>query len=265
MRRLILVGICWTLSSLQAQSLPGVTRPHREADLSMSVPGLVSRITVREGQTVKAGDILLELHREQESLEMKRRELLLENLAEVQAAEARLNTARSEVAATRTLFEETRSVSREELERKLLQLSLAEAELTQAQMNKKREEIELAMAREAVESRLLRAPHSGIITEILIEEGEGCEPLQPLMRLVDPSRLIVTANAEAEHLKNYTPGESVRVAVQTREGPRILEGEVRYVSPVVDRASGLGILRVELDNADGSMVAGVAAELLSEK
>lgn len=250
-------------SLLRAQSLSGVSRPHREADLSVAVPGLVARIPVKEGQEVAEGDVLLELGREQELLERKRRELLQENRAEILAAEARLNTARSEVEATKTLFEQTRSVSREELDRKQLQLSLAEAELTQAHMNKDREKIELEMARESVEQRLLRAPHPGIITEILIEEGEGCEPLQPLMRLVDVTRLIVTANLEAEQLNRFTPGQNVRVSLPTREGVREREGKVRYVSPVVDRASGLGILRVDLDNSDASAVAGVAVEILT--
>jgi len=260
MRRLLAGCICCCALLAHAETVSGVTRPHREANLSVAVPGLVSRIAVREGQAVQAGDVLLELQQEQELLEVRRRENVLENRAEILAAEARLATATSEVEATRTLFEQTRSVSREELERKRLQQALAEAELLQARMNKAREEIELAMAREAVERRRLRAPHAGTITEILIEEGEGCEPLQPLMRLVDSSRLIFTANLEAERLRTFSENQAVRLRVG--EGtPR--EAYVRYVSPVVDRASGLGILRVELENEAGEIVAGVGAELLS--
>ena len=259
MRRTAAGLLGWGLTLLLAESIPGVTRPHREANLSVAVPGLVHRLRVREGQGVEAGEILLELQQEQELLEVKRRELLLENPAELLAAEARLATARSEEEATRILFEQTRSVSREELERKALQCALAEAELAQAKMNKAREGIELDMARESVARRVLRAPHAGTITEILIEEGEGCEPLQPLMRLVDARRLIFTANVEAEQLLRFSPGQSARIRVG---GAHLMEGTVRYVSPVVDRASGLGILRVELDNEANRVVAGVAAELL---
>lgn len=260
MHRLLLLSSLACLIGLRAENVPGVTRPHREANLSVAVPGLVARVGVREGQSVAQGDILLELLQEQEVLEMRRREVLLENRAEILAAEARLATAKSEVEASRTIFAQTRSVSREELERKELQKSLAEAELAQAHMNKAREKIELAMAREAVERRRLRAPHAGVITEIFIQEGEGCEPLQPLMRLVDASRLIFTANVEAAQLRNYTEGQTVRL--KAGEAPSVM-GTVRYVSPVVDRASGLGILRVELDNEKGDIVAGVGGELLS--
>jgi RND family efflux transporter MFP subunit len=259
MRQLCMMAICAGLLSLRAENLTGVTSPHREANLSVAVPGLVAKVLVNEGQTVEKGDVLLELQQEQEVLERSRRKLLLENRSEILAAEARLATARSEVKSTQLLFDETRSVSREELERKLLQEALAEAELTQAQMNKTREEIELAMAHEAVERRRLRAPHAGKITEILIEEGEGCEPLQPLMRLVDVTRLIFTANVEATQLRQFSPGQTVRIKL---EGGMLREGSVRYISPVVDRASGLGILRVEFENEKGDIVAGIPAELL---
>ena len=122
------VGLCLAVRAA-GEDVPGVTRPVREALLSAAASGIVSRIAVREGESVTQGQALIELDRRQEELEVARRKLLWENPAEIRAAEARRDTTRTDFEATRTLFESTKSVSREELARKQLEFELASAEL----------------------------------------------------------------------------------------------------------------------------------------
>ncbi len=241
----------------------GVTRPFREAVLSSSAPGEIEEILVREGQWVAAGDELIRLQREQEILEVERRKLLWENLAEMEAAEARLATIASELNSTRAVFEATRSVSKEELERKELEHALAQAELMQARMNKERERIEYEMAREALRRRVITSPMDGVVTRVWIEEGEGCELREPLLTVVDPRKVIFTANLEVFQLAMLDPADPAILRIESEGNENLMvSGEVVFLAPVLDRASGLGEIKVLVDNPDQTIRPGVAATLV---
>lgn len=244
------------------QDVPGVTRPVREALLSAAASGIVSRIAVREGESVTQGQALIELDRRQEELEVARRKLLWENPAEIRAAEARRDTTRTDFEATRTLFESTKSVSREELARKQLEFELASAELLRAQMNKEREKIEYDMAVEALERRTIRAPFDGRVTEIKIKEGEGCEVRQPLIGLADIRELEFSANVEARVLALFEIGRAVELLLDTGAAePSLQPATISYVAPVVDRASGLGALKATFNNEGERIRPGIPARL----
>ena len=261
---LFLLWLCTPcMASMETSfAITGLTRPHREALLSAASPGRVAQILVREGASVKQGDMLIQLERRQEELERDRRKLILESEVEVQAAAATLTIARREFDSTRAVYESTRSISREELERKELAYKLADAEYAQAQLNKNREKIEYHMALEALRLRDIVAPMDGIVTQILIEEGEGCELREPLIRVVDASRVVFVANVEAHVLRSFAEGEDVALELPREDGTvYTVAGTISYVAPVVDAASGLGVLMAEFDNAEGTMLPGVAAVL----
>ncbi len=244
------------------QDVPGVTRPVREALLSAAASGIVSRIAVREGEAVAKGQVLIELDRRQEELEVARRKLLWENVAELRAAEARRTTTWTDFEATKALYESTKSVSREELARKQLEYDLASAEMLRAQMNKEREKIEYEMAGEALERRTIRAPFDGRVTEIKIKEGEGCEVRQPLIGLADVRELEFSANVEARVLALFEIGRPVELLLDTGDAAESsLPATISYVSPVVDRASGLGALKATFINEGERIRPGIPARL----
>jgi len=247
----------------EPQPVPGIPHPFRQATLSAAVPGVVARIAVREGDAVGEGQVLIELDRRQEELELARRKLLWEDPAEVQAAEARRGTAKVEYEATLQLFEATRSVSREELSRKRLEYDLAVAEHLRAEVNKQREQIEYDMAVEALERRSVRAPMDGVVTDVRIKEGEGCEMRQPLVHLVDARTVEFVANLEAQALARFHEGDEVAMDVGFTPADAVrVAATVSYVSPVVDPASGLGVLKAVFPNDAGRIRPGVPATLL---
>ena len=117
--------ISWT----QQWTPRGITEPYRDATLSATVSERVSAILCAEGQFVQAGTVLLELDREEETLEVDRRRLIAESKAEVTAARQRLEKFQLDLDATRQLYDSTKSVSLEELLKKELECELAAAEL----------------------------------------------------------------------------------------------------------------------------------------
>ena len=216
---------------------------------------------MREGDRVEAGQVLLELDRRQEELEVERRRLIADSRAEVDSAAARVATLQAALAGTRRLFETTQSVSREELDKAELEWKLAQAELGRLEIAEERERIEYKMALEQLRRRSLTAPAAGVINRIEIEAGENCDPRQPLLHLVDSSRYYFVASAAATRVADLRV--DMPVVIDVPVGRRLAQqrGRICFVSTVVDAASGLQEFKALFDNPEHAVRPGVSAVL----
>ncbi len=239
----------------------GITEPYRDATLSATVAGTLAVICKKEGERVRAGEVILELEKDLESLEVERRRLVADSKVELEAARRRVEQLGQELAAMRGLYDSTRSVSREELQQKELETRLAESELERLSIAEAREAIELRIAEAQLRQRSIRAPFDGLIAEIVPEIGEACYPQQPLVRVVDISRgrLIVHLETASTELEVEKP---VQLRFESLKPPNLLRGVVEYVSPVVDPASGLLEAKVLFDNPGGRIRPGLSGTLL---
>ena len=243
-------------------SISGVTEAIKDVTLSLSVAGTVSSIFVKEGSTVKKGQIILELDKKLEELEVARRKLIWESKAELIAAKARVLTMKSRLESTQKLFETTRSVSREELEEKELEYKLAVAEEDQLGIEEERQRIEFEMARETRNKRRLASPISGIIIKLFLDVGESSEPEQPLVHVVDTSRCLLVSNMEEPLGRTLKKGQSVTMSIRTGSKSITKKGTIAFVSPVVDPASGLLEVKAAFNNQKGEVRPGVEGFLI---
>lgn len=249
-------------STVWAADPVGLVSPIREETLAATVVGKVARLHVREGDTVKTGDLLLELEKAQESLEVERRQLVFQNQTELILAAQRATVLEAEWRATAKLRESNRSVSQDELNRKELEFRTAAAEHEQLKVRKQLERIELDLAREALARRELRAPGPGVVTDVLPSVGEVADARQPLVRIVNPSQCEWIANVEAGSAAKLKLGQTVDLRCEAPAGAITVKGEVTYIAPVLDAASGLQRLKVVFANPDGRVTPGVSATLI---
>jgi RND family efflux transporter MFP subunit len=164
--------------------------------------------------------------------------------------------------ATRQLYESTQSVSREELLQRELECKLAEAELDGLLIAEEREEIEYRIARVQLEKRLIRAPFDGVIVKIHPELGENCTPQDPLIRIADITKCRLIVHLEASAFSQVKERMNVRIRIDGADNPKILQGTVEHISPVVDPSSGLREVKVLFDNGDGQVNPGMTGTLL---
>jgi len=243
-------------------SVSGITKPIKDVTLTATVVGTVSTIFVREGMAVGKGAAILDLDKKLEALEEERRRLIWESKAEVRAAAARVSTLKSLLASTRELFKSTGSVSKEELEKMELDYELAVAEKERLESAEERERIEYEMARESLRKRSLISPIQGTVIKLFLDEGEGCQENQPLVRVVDASRGIFVSNVEEWIGRTLRMGQMVDLKIRTGNESIARKGMIVFVSPVADTASGLIEVKAEFDNQDGLVRLGVSGSLL---
>ena len=245
----------------QPVSISGITEPINDVTLSLSVPGIISKIFFKEGDRLRKGQRVLHLDKRAEELEVSRRKIIWESKAECEGAEARARTLKEIYDSTRTLYESTKSVSEEDLKKEELELRLAVAEKERLAATEMREKIEYEMALDVLEKRSLRSPIAGTVIKLFHEEGESCEEHQPLVRVADTSRGRFISNLEESIGRGLKVGQKVKLHIGTGSMTVTKKGTVSFVSPLVDSASGLMEVKVEFENKDAAVRPGVAATM----
>ena len=167
-------------------SASGTIQPQLSVDISASVMGRVTRLSVNEGDRVTAGQFLLQIDPESLQSAVDRGEASLEASASAQeqarvtvaSAEVSLQLARDHLERQRELWE-LRLISREVYEQAASDLELRETErdareveVRTAEQRIRQERAMLDSARYDLSQVTLVAPMDGIVTRRNIEEGE---------------------------------------------------------------------------------------------
>ena len=245
-----------------AVRVPGLSQAYRDVTFSAPTYGTIETIRVKEGEVVKEGQVLIELLKTVEELEVKRRQLILGDRSEVMVAAEQVKTLKAGYASTLKLYESTGSVSKEDVATKELEYKKAMAEEERLKASEKRQEVDLKLAEEALREKTIRSTLGGRVVELLLDRGEGCKAQDPLIRVVDTSKFYFEANVEAAHGVQLQEGDSV--GLEFLSGGRTIKvpGRLSFVSPIVDPSSGLLQVKALCDNSQAGIKPGVDGYLI---
>jgi RND family efflux transporter MFP subunit len=259
-----IIGLCIHAFcvSLYSQSLgTGITAPIRHAIITANVDGTLNTIHYGEGRMVRKGEIILELEKEEEELNVALKKVIFEDKADLIAAQNKMDTYEKDFKSTKALFETSKSVSAQELWEKQLQYNLAKMEYQKILMREKQEEIEYEMAKVNLEKHLIRAPYDCIVVQIMKNEAESIDPGKPLLEITDPRKCIFEVYIHASKTQNLKKGQKVLLKLDGGQQITYKPGEISFISPIVDKASTLRTVKVLFDNSDMKIQPGVSAGL----
>lgn len=213
----------------------GVTEPVKDVTLAFPIVGVVGARPLQEGASVRKDQVVIELDKQLEELDLERKRLARE-------------LAGSELERLKTLAQRNAiSVSKEEIEKKRSEHEIA------------RVDHELAAA--VLKRRQLISPIDGQVAQFHKDVGEKCEDQQPVVRIVDTRRCHLVANLEPRIAQSLRLDQKVGVEVQVGDSTLTLEATLIYISPVADAASGLLRIKAIFDNPGGRIRPGVAGRL----
>lgn len=243
-------------------TLRGYSQCRADLDLAFPVSGVITEMVVQEGQSVAAQDSLARLDQRIEQLELERRAVVWRDLAELNAAIARRDVSQAQWAAAKRLFDVGGAISKEDLQNRELARDLADVEVERLRTQEQLEELDQQTARAALERRNMRAPAEGIISKILKNSGESVQAYEPVIALCDVSKIIFTASLPAFGSNNVQVGD--RVSLRFAGQDRTVAGQVRFISPIVDAASGLHEIKIDILDLPAWMQPGLSADLILE-
>lgn len=206
----------------------------------------IAELTKVEGDVVKQGDVLVRFEAPSLITEIATRR------SEVAQSAARLQTAKAASVRLAGLLERGIASQREVDEARR---DLAEAEAAAAQAKSAQD------AATMLESRLVvRARFNGVVAKRMHNPGDMVEASMsdPVMRVIDPSRLEVLASVPVAELSKIVVGRAAKIL--TPSTPEALSGVVMSRPPVVDVAIAAGDVRVSLP-ASASLTAGTPVQV----
>jgi HlyD family secretion protein len=199
----------------------GNIRARRAVDISSDVSARVAQLAVREGDDVRQGQVLLELDRAQLEAAVARAEASLSQ-AQAQATNQRANLLRAQRDRDRILALRARDsvlVTRQQIDDAETALEVANANVESAGFGVQQARASLDEARDRLSKTVLRAPISGKVTRLSIDEGETVvigtmnNPGSLLLTISDLSVVEVVVQVDETEVPNLSLGDSANVDI----------------------------------------------------
>jgi RND family efflux transporter MFP subunit len=221
--------------------------PNEDVKLAAQVPGRVVAMSVAEGDSVRAGQVVAEI--ETPALEDQQRQAR----AVLAQAKAGLESARLNLTRTERLFERGIAAGKE-VEDARVQAASAEAALEQAQAA-------LATADRQLGRAHVQSPISGQVVKRFVGVGEQVDgtPAQPLLEVANVDRVEMAAHVAAEQLGRVRVGQPAAM-VSDAWPDRSFDGEVIAIAPAIDPATNAALVRIRVKNPEHLLKIGMFAQ-----
>jgi multidrug efflux system membrane fusion protein len=222
-----------------------VTAPSKDVTLSFVRPGKIAEVLVKEGETVKAGQLLVRLDDAAERAQLAQLKAQADDDTRVKAAEAQLQ--QKVVDLKKIEAAEKRGAATEiEVEHARLDVTIGRLSVDLAKFQKAQDRLKYEEARLQLERMQLKSPVAGTVERIVVEAGESVDALQQVMRIVDIDPLHVVVPVPRKAARRITKGDAADVAFEGERASR--RGRVEFVAQVADAASETLMVRVVVPN-----------------
>jgi RND family efflux transporter MFP subunit len=225
--------------------LSGSVQPVDQATLKSKVSGEVLEMTLREGQSVKRGELLARIDTRNAGPNRDAAAAALEK-ARADLAIAKLNYGNS------VKLQEQQFVSQNSVDS-------TKAIYDAAAANAKSAEANLRLASVALEDATVRAPFDGVVAKREVQVGEKVSPDTPIITLVDLRRMELDAPAPTSEMPAVKVGQTARFHVDGF-GDREFIGTVWRVNPVAESGSRSIMVYLTMPNEDSALKGGMFAQ-----
>jgi RND family efflux transporter MFP subunit len=227
----------------------GKIESENSANLSTRMMGYVTKVNVKVGQNVSAGQLLVSINNT--DLQAKKAQVD----ASITQATAGYNNAKKDYDRFVNLFAQ-QSASQKELDDMTARYEMAKAGLEAAKQM--RNEV---MAQFSYSN--ITAPFSGTVTNTFVKEGDMANPGMPLVSIEGASRLQVTAMVSESDISNVKNGMPVKINVKSLN--KEVAGKVSEVSLSAKNTGGQYLVKVTLDKMDKQILSGMFVNVQFQK
>jgi RND family efflux transporter MFP subunit len=224
--------------------LSGTMQPVHQATVKAKVAGEVRHLGVREGETVKAGQVLARI--DTTDLETK----LVERVGALESARAQLK-----------LAEKTRAMNNRLLSEKFISQNAfdgSESSHSVALGNVKSAEAQVHLAQNAIRDATVVSPLSGIVAKRHAQPGEKVAFDAPIVTVVDLRELELAALVPAVDVPELRVGMPVELSVDGF-GDRKFTGRIERINPSTEPGTRAINVYVALANAEATLKSGMFA------
>jgi multidrug efflux system membrane fusion protein len=214
----------------RAIRISGLTEADKRAVLATRVAGIIAELPVKQGQRVKAGDLILSLDAE-------------DKIAAVATAGALLAQRQAELDASEKLARSG---------------NLAKLQLDTARSNLAAAKSQLETAQAELDRNEVKAPFDGVVDRVIVELGNSVMQGGEVATILKLDPIVARGEVSERDLGYLKLGD--KASVRLINGQTV-EGSIRYISRDASAATRTFRVEIAVPNADGSVPAGMTAEI----
>jgi len=208
--------------------LPAAVEPNRIVTVAAEVAGGVERIPPKEGSTVQAGDLLVQLNTD---------------LIGPQVEIARAQFDRDKIQYERmSALVKTDATSRSDLDDATTKLATSKAQLKEVQARLER-------------TRII-APIAGILNDLPAEEGEYVQEGTAVAEIVETDPVKVVVQAPERDVPFFSVGQKAAVLADIKGREQSAAGTITFISELADPQTRSTRMEITVANKDGLLRSG---------
>lgn len=215
--------------------LSGTLQPLNQTTVSAKVAGEIRQVTVREGEAVKAGEVIVRF----DTADLEAR--VTDRMGTLESSRAQLE-----------LAQKTRTMNQQLLKQKFISQNAydsAESNLSVSQGTLKSNEAQAQLARIALNYAVVTAPLSGVVAKRHVQPGQKVSLDAPLITIVDLSRMELQAMVPANDIPELAIGMKVDVAIDGF-GERRFPGTIERINPTTEAGTRAILVFIHIPNPD---------------
>ncbi len=220
----------------QGLALSGPLKAINSAFVKARVAGELQGLTVREGDFVKAGQVVARVD-------------ATEYQSRVQQAQQQADSARAQVDIVQRQFDNNQALVNQGFISKTA-LDASQANLNAGKANHNAALAAVAVAKKSLDDTVLRAPLSGLVAQRLAQPGERVGVEAKVLEIVDLSRLELEASLSAADALAVRPGQTATLQIEGTA--QTVNATVARINPSAQAGSRSVLVYLSIDNSAGA-------------
>jgi RND family efflux transporter MFP subunit len=225
----------------QVLQLSGALRAVNQAQVKAKVAGEVREVLVREGETVKAGQIVAKID-------------ATEYQARLEQARGSLQAARAQLAiATKSRDNNQALVAKGFISQNAFDNAASQYDIARANVDSAQGALDVAQ--KALNDSVVRAPIAGLVSSRSVQPGEKVAIDSRLLDLVDLRQMELEAAVPTTDILQLQTGQEARVTIEGLPAP--LTGKITRINPATQSGSRSVLAYIQVDNPQGVLKVGM--------
>jgi RND family efflux transporter MFP subunit len=238
-----------------SNQFPAHTAPVEKREQNFDVPGVIDKILVKEGDAVKAGQLIAQQDTDVDEALLKSAELLANSNLEIEAEQAQRDKDTVDRDRKDELFKQKPpAIDPGAVDEARLAVKIDQFKLEHANEDKEKASYDVLESKGKIKLKRMYARIDGVVSQISTHEGELADTQHPAITIVKNDVLYVEVDLPADVVRRLK-ASGMKAPLQVRyvdEGDKGVwhEGSVHFIKPEADAQSNFEHVQLQMANPE---------------
>jgi RND family efflux transporter MFP subunit len=232
--------------------------------LAVDKPGILGKITVREGDTVPAKTLVAQLKNDEALAGVVLARKAAASDVEARLAQKTHDVSEAELIQAKQANANIKAVTEYEIRHLQLNVDQTELQFEKAQHDQQLKILELGVALEKLRSHDINSTFEGMVTRVYKSEGEAVQQGDAVVEIVNDRRLRIEGFVPVKEIGRLKIGQKITATMQiSNDHPEIvLEGMLQFIDVNVQPVTREVRIWAEVDNSKREFKPGLRATMV---